>query len=108
MIRIAVATLALLFVVVASGTRVATQELSRRPRHTRCTVIDLGTFGGPHSQFNFGSRVLNQKGTAVVVRKIPSRGFQRLCNIVALGSLGYGGLSLLFLNLVHFKGIRAG
>src|SRR4029077_18094294 len=62
MIRIAVA---LLFVFLASWNHVRAQELSQRPRHTHYKVIDVGTFGGPHSQFNGGSRVLNQKGTAV-------------------------------------------
>jgi probable HAF family extracellular repeat protein len=62
MIRIAVA---LLFVFLTSWNHVRAQELSQRPRHTHYKVIDVGTFGGPHSQFNGGSRVLNQKGTAV-------------------------------------------
>jgi hypothetical protein len=34
--------------------------------------------------------------------------FSTECNIVALPSLGYSDLGLLFLNLVDFKGIRTG
>lgn len=63
--QILAASLAGLFVVLACETRVAAQELSQRPRHTHYTVIDLGTFGGPHSQFNFGSRIINRSGIAV-------------------------------------------
>jgi probable HAF family extracellular repeat protein len=35
-----------------------------KAKHSHYRVVDLGTFGGPHSQFNFG-RVINRKGTAV-------------------------------------------
>jgi probable HAF family extracellular repeat protein len=34
-------------------------------KHKRYTLVDIGTFGGPHSQVNFDSRVINSRGTVV-------------------------------------------
>jgi probable HAF family extracellular repeat protein len=65
LIRIAAAAFAALLAVLATGERLAAQESVLRPRQTNYTVIDLGTLGGPHSQFNGESRVLNPKGVAV-------------------------------------------
>jgi probable HAF family extracellular repeat protein len=47
----------------AMMTPLAAQQQARK--HQRYKLIDLGTFGGPHSNFNGGSRIINRKGTAV-------------------------------------------
>ncbi len=61
--QIAVTTVAVLGVLIASATALAAQVIT--PKHSNYRVVDLGTFGGPHSQFNFNSRIINRKGTAV-------------------------------------------
>jgi probable HAF family extracellular repeat protein len=53
----------------ASSTGLSAQEQAspqeHKSKHSHYKVIDVGTFGGPHSQFNSGSRVINRSGTAV-------------------------------------------
>lgn len=52
---------ALLALPVAAGAQEQAQEHPGRHRHY--TLVDIGTFGGPHSQVNFNSRVMNSRGT---------------------------------------------
>ena len=63
LIRIALTAVGASLAVLAGGTKLAAQE--HQTKHSHYKVIDVGTLGGPHSQFNFFSRVLNQQGTAV-------------------------------------------
>ena len=56
-------TLAVLLAVLAIGTPLAAQE--HKPKHSRYTLVVLDTFGGPHSSFNSGTRIINRSGTAV-------------------------------------------
>ena len=63
LIRVALTAAGVAMAVFAGGTKLAAQE--QQTKHSHYRVIDVGTLGGPHSQFNFFSRVLNQKGTAV-------------------------------------------
>jgi probable HAF family extracellular repeat protein len=60
---IAASTLALLFAVLAIETPLAAQGPSAK--QSRYRVIDLGTFGGPHSGVNGDSVNTNAKGTVV-------------------------------------------
>src|SRR5260370_38793070 len=61
--QIAVTTVAVLGVLIASATALAAQVIT--PKHSNYRVVDLGTFGGPHSKFNFTNRVHNLNETAV-------------------------------------------
>ncbi len=54
-------TLAAFFAVLAIGTPLAAQN--HPAKHKHYTLVDIGTFGGPHSQVNFGTRVMNSRGT---------------------------------------------
>ena len=65
LIRIVASTFAALLAVLAIGERLAAQESILRPRHSHYKVIDLGTFGGATSSFNFGSVIINRRGAAV-------------------------------------------
>jgi probable HAF family extracellular repeat protein len=56
-------TLAVLLAVLAIGTPLAAQE--HKSKHSHYTLVVLDTFGGPHSQFNSASRIINRSGTAV-------------------------------------------
>ena len=59
LIRIILAVL----LAVAIVTPLAAQQ--QAAKHHKYELIDLGTFGGPHSNFNGGSRIINRKGAAV-------------------------------------------
>jgi hypothetical protein len=48
---------------VALGTPLAAQQ--QAAKHHKYKLIDLGTFGGPHSSFNSGTSIINRSGTAV-------------------------------------------
>ncbi len=48
---------------VALVTPLAAQQ--QAAKHHKYKLIDLGTFGGPHSSFNSGSRIINRSGTTV-------------------------------------------
>src|SRR6266478_10130649 len=63
LIQFAATSSAVFAALFASATPLAAQVI--KPKHSNYRVVDLGTFGGPHSQFNFNSRILNRKGTAV-------------------------------------------
>jgi probable HAF family extracellular repeat protein len=56
-------TLAVLVALVAIGTPLAAQE--HKTKHLHYKVIDVGTFGGPHSSFSSGGSIINPSGTAV-------------------------------------------
>jgi hypothetical protein len=49
--------------------RVAAQTAS--PKHTRYTVVDTGTFGGPNSTFQLLFRVINASGIAATAADLP-------------------------------------
>ena len=51
-------TLAAFFAVLAIGTPLAAQNHPAKHRHY--TLVDVGTFGGPHSQVNFGGYELSR------------------------------------------------
>lgn len=55
-------TLAALLAVIIATPLLAQHQAAK---HHNYKLIDLGTFGGPHSNFNGGSRIINRKGTAV-------------------------------------------
>jgi probable HAF family extracellular repeat protein len=63
MMQFVVGSLAVLLIGLVTGEPLVAQQ--EKVRHAHYTIIDLGTFGGPHSQFNFDSRVINRSGTAV-------------------------------------------
>lgn len=62
-------TAAAFLAVLAIPVRLAAQKQEERQERKRdlprYTLFDLGTFGGPHSSFNSGSRIINRSGTAV-------------------------------------------
>lgn len=46
-------------------TQSAAQQAQAPPAHTRYKLVDLGTFGGPHSRIPFAQRDLNSAGAVV-------------------------------------------
>jgi len=45
---------------------IAQKQAQEHPQaHKHYTLVDIGAFGGPHSQVNFNSRVINSPGTVV-------------------------------------------
>ncbi|MEQ1354704.1 MAG: hypothetical protein ABLT11_11835 [Candidatus Acidiferrum sp.] len=60
---IPIVLLALLAVPFAGLAQEQAQEHAKK--HKRYTLVDLGTFGGPNSNINGGSAVINDKGTIV-------------------------------------------
>src|SRR5262245_15209775 len=55
------ALIALLAMPFAGSAQERVQEQPKKHKHY--TLVDIGTFGGPHSQVNFNSRVINSAGT---------------------------------------------
>lgn len=62
-------TLAVSVALLAIGTPLAAQE--HKTKHSHYRVIDVGTFGGPHSSFNSGTRIINRSGMAVGFASTP-------------------------------------
>ena len=62
LIQIAATTSAVLGTLL-TATPVAAQ--GNTPKHSHYRVVDLGTFGGPSSSYNFGSVIINGRGVVV-------------------------------------------
>jgi hypothetical protein len=54
-------TSAVLLAVLAIGSPLAAQE--HKSKHSHYTLVVVDTFGGPHSSFNSGGRIINRSGT---------------------------------------------
>src|SRR6266851_464958 len=64
LIQIAATTSAVLAVIIlASWTPLAAQ--GNTPKHSHYRVVDLGTLGGPNTDYEFGSRIINRSGVVV-------------------------------------------
>jgi probable HAF family extracellular repeat protein len=65
LMKIKVSIFSLVLAVSTSAVLVSAQEQSSQTRHRQYRVVDIGTFGGPTSQTNGGSKVINNAGTVV-------------------------------------------
>jgi probable HAF family extracellular repeat protein len=63
LMQIVVTTSAVLLALIASATPLAAQ--GNTPKHSHYRVIDVGTFLGPSSSYNFGSVIINARGVVV-------------------------------------------
>jgi probable HAF family extracellular repeat protein len=63
LIQIAATTSAVFGALFASATPLVAQVI--KPKHSHYRVVDVGTFGGPSSSYNFGSVIINNRGVVV-------------------------------------------
>ncbi len=63
LIQIAATISAMLMALFASATPLAAQ--GNTPKHSHYRVVDLGTLGGPNTDYEFGSRIINRSGVVV-------------------------------------------
>ncbi len=60
-----IALIALWAIPVSLSAQQQAEAQRQKPAHHQYKLVDLGTFGGPHSSFNSGTTIINRRGTAV-------------------------------------------
>ena len=61
--HLGIAGTALVALLALPAAGLAQEQAGQGAKHKHYTLVDIGTFGGPHSQVNFNSRVINSSGT---------------------------------------------